>query len=124
MQPKANTKIEILWKSFFASSEASGRPIRTAMSDPANDKLDKLPTPSESGTYKVTSQHSGRRRSRLKIALVATAGVLAGGLAAAWYYRRTVSLFRSLPEGSDDSNFGIFPTSRTGEHSSDFDPEI
>lgn len=57
------------------------------------------------------------------MALVATAGALVGGLAAAWYYRRTVSLLRSLPEGSEDSNFGIFPHPGTDEHSPDSDLE-
>ncbi len=64
---------------------------------------------SESGTYKDQSHQERRSSSKLKIALVATASVLVGGMAAAWYYRRTVSLLQNHPADLEDSNFGIFP---------------
>ena len=60
----------------------------------------------------------------MKIAIVAATSALAGGLAAAWYYRRTVSLLQNPPEPSEDSNFGIFPPGGDPEDEDGFDPEI
>jgi hypothetical protein len=60
----------------------------------------------------------------VKIALVAAASALAGGLAAAWFYRRTVSLLQNPPNPSEDSNFGIFRPSESGEDDDGFNPEI
>lgn len=60
----------------------------------------------------------------MKIALVAAASALAGGLAAAWFYRRTVSLLQNPPDASENSNFGIFPPSESGEDDDGLDPEI
>lgn len=66
------------------------------------------------------SHKAGRSSSRLKIGLVAAASALAGGLAAAWYYRRTVFLLQNPPAGPDNSNFGIYGRDADTE----IDPEI
>jgi hypothetical protein len=43
----------------------------------------------------------------LKLGVVAAASVLAGGLAAAWWYRKTLTQLRQTEERIDNSHFGI-----------------
>ncbi len=81
-------------------------------------------SPSESGTYKDTSQEARQPSSKVKIAVVAAVSLLAGGLAAAWYYRKTVSLLQNPPSGPGDSNFGIFSPDPDAEQNVEIDPEI
>jgi len=46
-------------------------------------------------------------RSWPKLAVVAAASVLAGGLAAAWWYRKTLTRLRQAEEKPSNPNFGI-----------------
>jgi hypothetical protein len=43
----------------------------------------------------------------LKVGLVATASALAGGLAAAWWYRKTLKTLRQSEEIVQNPHFGI-----------------
>jgi hypothetical protein len=51
----------------------------------------------------------------LKLGFVAAASVLAGGLAAAWWYRKAVTQLRQAEEKSTDSHFGISGDDPTDE---------
>jgi hypothetical protein len=42
-----------------------------------------------------------------KVGAVAAASALAGGLVAAWWYRKTLSTLRQAEEDSQDPHFGI-----------------
>ena len=43
----------------------------------------------------------------LKLGAVAAASALAGGLAAAWWYRKTLTKLRQADESTPNSHFGI-----------------
>ena len=51
---------------------------------------------------------SGEGKSRLaKVGFVAVASALAGGLAAAWWYRKTLASLREAEEAAGDPHFRI-----------------
>jgi hypothetical protein len=52
----------------------------------------------------------------LKLGVVAAASVLAGGLAAAWWYRKTLTQLRQTEEKTENSHFWI-----SGDDSGDDD---
>jgi hypothetical protein len=54
-----------------------------------------------------TSEAAGARAGWLKLGMIATASALAGGLAAAWWYRNTVSKLRQAGEEPTNPHFGI-----------------
>jgi hypothetical protein len=43
----------------------------------------------------------------MKVGAVATASALAGGLAAVWFYRKTLTHLRNAESGPENSNFRI-----------------
>jgi hypothetical protein len=45
----------------------------------------------------------------LKLALLTAASALAGGVATAWFYRKTLAKLRETGENSKNSHFGISP---------------
>lgn len=49
----------------------------------------------------------GRPSGWLKLGAIATVSVLAGGLAAAWWYRNTVKKLHLADENQSHPNFGI-----------------
>ena len=108
-----------MWKSFFGSTTTLLRPTSILMTQSMDDTTQAAKgtdaSPSESGAYKDAYHQERQGASKLKIALVATASLLVGGLAAAWYYRRTVSLLRNHPVDQEDSNFGIFSPGEDSE---------
>jgi len=50
---------------------------------------------------------SARSSVRLCLTLIAAVSALTGGLAAAWYYRRTLSRLQHADSNCSDSKFGI-----------------
>jgi hypothetical protein len=64
---------------------------------------------SESGTSASESTPSLHRPEWLKIGIVAAASVLADGLAAAWWYRKTLKAMRKTGEINQNPYFGISP---------------
>jgi hypothetical protein len=65
------------------------------------------------------SEHNARIGKRLpgwiKVGGIAAASAVAGGLAAAWFYRRTLSRLRQAEQNPSDSNFGIAEERTQGE---------
>jgi hypothetical protein len=54
------------------------------------------------------SSHSGETRGGLlKLGAVAVASALLGGIAAAWWYRKTVQKLHETGENSNNPHFGI-----------------
>jgi hypothetical protein len=57
------------------------------------------------------SNHLKKARTQLpawmKVSAVAAASALAGGLAAAWFYRKTVTRLQNADSGMENSNFRI-----------------
>jgi len=52
----------------------------------------------------------------LKVGIVATASALAGGLAAAWWYRKTLKSLRQSSEITPNPHFGIPKDDSDEEH--------
>lgn len=63
-------------------------------------------TPKSAGTLPV---------GWFKLGAIATVSALAGGLAAAWWYRKTLTKLRQVEENSQNPNFGIPPDDPTDE---------
>jgi hypothetical protein len=72
-----------------------------------------ITTHSESDTSSFTQTAGGRSSGRLKVGVVAAASALAGGLAAAWWYRNTLKTLRQTGETSTNPHFGI-PADESG----------
>ena len=57
---------------------------------------------------------SARASARwLKVGAIAAASALAGGLAAAWWYRKTLRTLRQSGETGTNPKFGILPDDQT-----------
>ncbi len=61
----------------------------------------------DSAIYDSDSQSSERLPGWIKVSAIAATSALVGGLAAAWYYRRTLSRLRQADQNPYDPNFGI-----------------
>jgi hypothetical protein len=71
-------------------------------------KLCKDMTNSLESSTSSTSETAGSASSgSLKLGIVAAASVLAGGLAAAWWYRKALLQLRQADEKPSDSHYGI-----------------
>jgi hypothetical protein len=79
--------------------------------DPAEYELDDL----NSASYKSEAQHAKRLPGWIKVGAIAAASAVAGGLAAAWFYRRTLSRLHQAGQNPSDSNFGITEERTHGE---------
>jgi len=55
----------------------------------------------------VSTNNSPRQTDWVKWSVVAAASALAGGMAAAWWYRKTLHRLRQAEEGSVNPHFGI-----------------
>jgi len=66
------------------------------------------PTNTEVSCISGDSSAAERRRSaRLKVTAIAAVSALTGGLAAAWFYRRTLTRLQHAELNGRDSNFGM-----------------
>lgn len=63
-----------------------------------------METHSESASSEKTTEGRPQPAGWLKVSVIAAASALAGGLAAAWFYRKTL---RDLQNAESDSNFRI-----------------
>ncbi|MGB8846944.1 MAG: hypothetical protein WCC73_14770 [Terracidiphilus sp.] len=61
----------------------------------------------DSAIYDSDSQSSERLPGWIKVSAIAAASAVIGGLAAAWYYRHTLSRLRQAGQNPNDPNFGI-----------------
>lgn len=66
----------------------------------------------ESAAYQAEPVNGARPPGWMKVGVVAVASALAGGLAAAWFYRKTLARLRAAEEEDAHSEYGI----------SDYDP--
>jgi hypothetical protein len=64
-------------------------------------------TPLESVSSNVASNAPAKLPAWLKLGAIAAASAVAGGLAAAWYYRKTLDTLRQAGSDSADPNAGI-----------------
>jgi hypothetical protein len=60
---------------------------------------------SKSGIEENSPAAPDRASSWIKVGAVAAVSALAGGLAAAWFYRKTLRRIRTADEDLEDSNF-------------------
>jgi hypothetical protein len=61
----------------------------------------------ESGDSQSPSEGGERPANWLRIGLVAAASALAGGVAAAWWYRKTLNKLHESGEKGENPQFGI-----------------
>jgi hypothetical protein len=61
----------------------------------------------ESVTSEPESAMASRPTGWLKMSTIAAASALAGGLAAAWFYRKTLAQLRQAESGPQNSDFRI-----------------
>jgi hypothetical protein len=73
----------------------------------------------ESETFANQSPPPPRPSNWLRVALFTAGSVLAGGIAAAWWYRKTLTKLRETGEAPRNSHFGI--STGQGEDSPDDD---
>jgi hypothetical protein len=66
-----------------------------------------MTNPSESNTSTSEQSSDGEPTKWLKVGVVAAASALAGGLAAAWWYRKTLKTLRQTDETTQNPHFGI-----------------
>jgi hypothetical protein len=66
-----------------------------------------MPTSLESSTSSSEQPSRPADSGWFKIAAVAAASVLAGGLAAAWWHRKTLARLRQSEENASNPEFGI-----------------
>ena len=75
--------------------------------------LDHAPTYLESSNSTIGHESRGTLSTWIKVGTVAAASALAGGLAAAWFYRNTLNRFRQAE--SDDKNSDFRRSEAEGE---------
>jgi len=63
-------------------------------------------SPVESTHSSISSESEARPSAWIKVGVVAAASALAGGLAAAWFYRNTLNRFRQAESDGENSDFG------------------
>jgi hypothetical protein len=63
--------------------------------------------PVTSDTYEPSLTDGSRPSSWLKVGVFAAASALAGGMAAAWFYRKTLTRLRQAENEAPDWEFGI-----------------
>jgi flagellar basal body-associated protein FliL len=62
---------------------------------------------SESESYKLTPSRKCHSLRWIKVGVIAAASALVGGLAAAWWYRKTLKTLSQTDEMSQYPQFGI-----------------
>ena len=107
-------KSKFVWNSFFCDLPAgvrvqSPRETRGGMKAVKEESTALISEPSAGST----PDHK-HLPGWFKVTAIAAASALAGGLAAAWFYRKTVSRLQNAVETPQNSNFGI-PETGSGE---------
>lgn len=69
----------------------------------------------ESVTYEEDSTTDKKLPRWIKVSAIAAASAVVGGLAAAWFYRKTLSRLQQADQNPNDSNFGISEERTKGE---------
>jgi len=81
-----------------------------------------MTTPLESSTSSQREQAKTELPGWLKLGVVTAASALAGGLAAAWWYRKTLEKLRQSPENAENPDFRISGP-KGGQDNADFEGE-
>ena len=63
-------------------------------------------TPLESENRALVREHEKSLSAWIKVGTIAAASAVVGGLAAAWFYRKTLDTFREAEPGEENSEFG------------------
>jgi hypothetical protein len=63
--------------------------------------------PLESAQFTELSAANGSLPAWIKVGTIAAASALAGGLAAAWFYRNTLNKLRQAESNTENSDFGM-----------------
>jgi hypothetical protein len=73
-----------------------------------NDEMDKKAIASAENSYISEGRpvREARPSARLIVAIAAATSALLGGLAAAWYYKKTLSRLQDAEQSRHDSKFG------------------
>jgi hypothetical protein len=71
---------------------------------------------SESDTSSTPEAPAPQPSGWLKLGAVAAASALAGGIAAAWWYRKTLTKLRQTDENLQNPHFGIPPDDSADEN--------
>jgi hypothetical protein len=66
-----------------------------------------MPNDVESSTYMKARSEETPPVGWLKLGVIAAASALAGGLAAAWWYRKTLTRLREAEENGTNPQYGI-----------------
>jgi hypothetical protein len=66
-----------------------------------------MTTSSESVSCNSDTQQEEQSKGWLKVGVIAAASALAGGLAAAWWYRNTLKKLRQTSENAQNTQFGM-----------------
>lgn len=69
--------------------------------------MDALPTTSVDSVTSSTPDGKPRPQGWLRVGLIAAASALAGGLAAAWFYRKTLKTLQEAESSGSHSAFGV-----------------
>ena len=75
----------------------------------------------ESKAYREQEPAKEASSGWLKFALLTAATALAGGVATAWFYRKTLTKLRETGENPQNSHFGISPGQRPDDDAGDGD---
>jgi hypothetical protein len=66
-----------------------------------------MPNSFDSSTSSIEAKALSQPSSWLRVGAVAAASALAGGLVAAWWYRKTITRLRQAEENGENPYFGI-----------------
>jgi len=77
------------------------------------ETIEVITSTSESKSSKATPAVARASSGWLKVGAIAAASALAGGLAAAWWYRKTLKTLRQTSETHTNPHFGIPPDDQT-----------
>jgi hypothetical protein len=103
MQEKANTKFKICCGKLLFAIGPRSREVAHEQKVRRNMES----SHSESAALAPIGEEAKRFPTWLKVGTVAAASALAGGLAAAWFYRGTLKRLRDSESHPENSNFGI-----------------
>jgi hypothetical protein len=99
-----------LWISFSANRRLVEQSFEGEAAMPTESQEIEVQTRSNlelSDIYQDSRLRENRPSGGLVVAIAAATSALLGGLAAAWYYRRTISRLQQAAENGQDSKFGI-----------------
>jgi hypothetical protein len=74
----------------------------------------------ESNAYTSTPEDAEQHRGWFRIGVVAVASALAGGIAAAWWYRKTLNKLHESGENNQNPQFGISEDGRSTDPFDEF----